>query len=88
MRGQGAGAYASIGIRSGSREEYDFAAENGVRFVTSREVHEKGIDYVLDRALQEMNCERLYLSIDLDAIDPSFAPAWAIPSRSSSLPGT
>jgi arginase family enzyme len=43
MRGQGAGAYASIGIRSGSREEHDFAAENGVRFVTSRKVHEKGI---------------------------------------------
>jgi agmatinase len=72
---KGVGAYASIGIRSGSREEYDFAAENGVRFFTSREVHEKGIDLVLDRALQEMKCERLYLSIDLDALDPSFAPA-------------
>jgi agmatinase len=72
---KGAGGYASIGIRSGSREEYDFAAENGVSFFTSREVHEKGIDLVLDRALQEMECERLHLSIDLDALDPSFAPA-------------
>jgi agmatinase len=67
--------YTSIGIRSGSREEFHYAAENEVRFFSSREVHEKGIDLVLDRALQEMECERLYLSIDLDALDPAFAPA-------------
>ena len=36
---------------------------------------EKGVDYVLDRALKSLNCERLYLSIDLDALDPAFAPA-------------
>jgi agmatinase len=72
---KGVGGYASIGIRSGSREEYEYAAENEISFFTSREVHEKGIDLVLDRALQEMECERLYLSIDLDALDPSFAPA-------------
>jgi agmatinase len=72
---KGVCAYASIGIRSGSREEYDFAAENAVSFFASPDVHEKGIDHVLDRALQEMNCQRLYLSIDLDALDPSFAPA-------------
>lgn len=68
-------AYASIGIRSGSREEFEFAAENEIPFFTARDVREKGIDLVLDRALQGMDCERLYLSIDLDALDPSFAPA-------------
>jgi agmatinase len=30
----------------------------------------RAFDYVLDRALQEMNCELLYLSIDLDALEP------------------
>jgi agmatinase len=72
---RGIGGYTSIGIRSGSREEFDYAAENRVSFFSSREVHEKGIDYVLDRALQEMTSEMLYLSIDLDALDPAFAPA-------------
>jgi agmatinase len=38
-------------------------------------VKEKGIDYVLDKAMEGMDCERLYLSIDLDVLDPAFAPA-------------
>ncbi len=29
---KGVGGYASIGIRSGSREEFDYAAENKIRF--------------------------------------------------------
>jgi agmatinase len=69
------GAFASIGIRSGSKEEFSFAQENDISYHTSREVFEKGIDYVLDDALERLNCEQLYLSIDLDALDPAFAPA-------------
>jgi agmatinase len=72
---KGIGAFASIGIRSGSKEEFTFAKENGISYHTSRQVFEKGIDYVLDDALERLNCEQLYLSIDLDALDPAFAPA-------------
>jgi agmatinase len=38
-------------------------------------VKERGIDYVLDMAFKSLNCERLYLSIDLDALDTAFAPS-------------
>jgi agmatinase len=72
---KGIGAFASIGIRSGSREEFSFAKESGITYYTSRDVHERGIDDVLDRAMKKLNCERLYLSIDLDVLDPAFAPA-------------
>ena len=72
---KGVGAYASIGIRSGSKEEFTFAKDNGIPYFTSLDVLEKGIDYMLDRAMEGLKCERLYLSIDLDALDPSFAPA-------------
>jgi agmatinase len=68
-------SYTSIGIRSGSKEEFSFAKENAISYNTALEVKEKGIDYVLDRALEGLNCERLYLSIDLDGLDPAFAPA-------------
>jgi agmatinase len=30
---------------------------------------------VLNRALKSLNCEQIYLSIDLDCLDPAFAPA-------------
>jgi len=67
--------YASIGIRSGSREEFQWAAENNISYFTARQVREEGVDAVLDRAMERLQCERLYLSIDLDALDPAYAPA-------------
>jgi agmatinase len=67
--------YASMGIRSGSREEFDWATENGISYYTSRQVREEGVDSVLDRAMEKLQCERLYLSIDLDVLDPAYAPA-------------
>ena len=72
---KGVQSYASVGIRSGCREEFSFAAENGISYATSHDVREKGIDQVLDDALESLSCDRLYLSIDLDALDPAYAPA-------------
>jgi agmatinase len=72
---EGVKSYASIGIRSGCKEEFTFAKDNGISYHTSRMVRELGIDHVLDMAMDDLDCERLYLSIDLDAIDPAFAPA-------------
>jgi len=72
---KGVGAYASIGIRSGCIEEFTFAKENEITYFMARDVKDKGIDYVLDRVMEDMKCERLYLSIDLDVLDPAFAPA-------------
>jgi len=59
---EGVKAYTSIGIRSGCLEEFTFAKENGIFY------------NVLDRAIEGLNSEQLYLSIDLDALDPAFAP--------------
>ncbi|MDD1738069.1 MAG: agmatinase [Methanothrix sp.] len=67
--------YASIGIRSGSREEFGWAAENNISYFTARQVREEGVDAVLDQALRSLQCNRLYLSIDLDVLDPAYAPA-------------
>ena len=67
--------YASIGIRSGSREEFEWAAENNISYFTARQVREEGVDAVLDQALRSLQCDRLYLSIDLDVLDPAYAPA-------------
>jgi agmatinase len=67
--------YASLGIRSGSREEFDWAAENGISYYTARQVRAEGVDAALNRAMEKLQCERLYLSIDLDVLDPAYAPA-------------
>jgi len=66
--------YASVGIRSGSKEDYTFAKEQNVRYHTSEEVRERGMDQVLEDVLEEVGCERIYLSIDFDCLDPAYAP--------------
>jgi agmatinase len=75
LENDGVKAYASIGIRSGSREEFAFARESEVSYSTAREVRDTGIDAILDRALLRLGSRPIYLSIDLDVLDPAYAPA-------------
>ena len=75
LENDGVKAYASIGIRSGSREEFAFARESDVSYSTAREVRDTGIDAILDRALLRLGSRPIYLSIDLDVLDPAYAPA-------------
>jgi agmatinase len=75
LENDGVKAYASIGIRSGSREEFAFARESEVSYSTAREVRDTGIDAILDRALMRLGSGPIYLSIDLDVLDPAYAPA-------------
>jgi agmatinase len=72
-------SFASLGIRSGSRDEFVFAKENDVLYFTSDAIHEKGIDKVLDLALESLDSERIYISIDIDALDPAYAPGTGSP---------
>ncbi len=71
----GATNYVSIGVRTGSKEEYDFAKENDIHFYTMEQIRSEGIVHVLRDAIEYLNTERIYLSIDVDAIDPAYAPA-------------
>lgn len=70
----GVRGYASIGIRSGSREEFIYAKEQGVHYHTSDEVRERGMDSVLRDVLEEVGSGEIYLSIDFDCLDPAYAP--------------
>ncbi len=71
--------YVSIGIRSGPKEEWDFAKDNNIRYYTPDDVAEKGIKNVLDEVIEYLDCSKIYLSLDMDALDPSFAPALGTP---------
>ena len=71
--------YVSIGIRSGPKEEWDFAKDNNIRYYTPDDVETKGIKNVLDEVIEYLDCSKIYLSLDMDALDPSFAPALGTP---------
>ncbi len=74
---------ALIGIR-GLRNAvmwHEIAEELGVRYWTMQDVEENGIVACLDEALAAVaeGTEALYLSLDLDVIDPAFLPAQKYP---------
>ncbi len=70
--------YVSIGIRSGAREEYDYVRENKLKMFTAEDVHSKGIEKVISE-FRDYIKGPVYLSIDMDAIDPAYAPALGTP---------
>ena len=68
-----------IGIRSGPEEEWVFARENNLKYYTADDVEYIGMVEVLKQAIEWLDCKQLYLSLDMDAIDPAYAPGLGTP---------
>lgn len=64
-----------IGVRSFSAEEREDLERLGLTYVSAYDVHEKGIAAAVRRALKAIDREALYLTIDIDGVDPAHAPA-------------
>ncbi|NPE29787.1 agmatinase [Methanococcoides sp. SA1] len=71
--------YVSIGIRSGPKEEWDYAKDNNVCYYTPEDVTEKGIKGLTNEIREYLDCENIYISLDMDALDPAFAPGLGTP---------
>jgi agmatinase len=70
--------YASIGVRSGTREEYEYVRENGIKVFSADDVAAEGIEKIVS-GIRDYIRGPVYLSIDMDAIDPAYAPALGTP---------
>ncbi|NJD77574.1 MAG: agmatinase [Candidatus Methanoperedens sp.] len=70
--------YASIGIRSGTREEYEYVGEKHIKVFSADDVFSMGIEKVIGDIRENIRGP-IYLSIDMDAIDPAYAPALGTP---------
>ena len=68
-----------LGVRSVSREEIDDNRSIGMAFVTAHEIAREGIQAAVGRALNMLKTERIYISLDIDAIDPAYAGATGTP---------
>jgi agmatinase len=65
---------AVLGIRSASVEELEAAQDESLAFASADRVREEGMDTVMGDLLGSLGDGPLYLSIDLDVLDPSHAP--------------
>ena len=69
-----------IGIRSPvQREVFDWTVAQGVTIISSEEVHERGPNAVAERIRSVVGDAPSYLSFDIDALDPAFAPGTGTP---------
>lgn len=60
-----------------SNEHYDL--ENDLRcgfsYIRARELDKLGVDTVVEKIVETVGDEFVYLSVDIDVLDPAFAPA-------------
>ena len=69
-----------IGIRSPmEREVYDWTVERGVTILSAQDMHERGVKAVADQARAVVGTAPCYLTFDIDALDPAFAPGTGTP---------
>ena len=73
--------YVQIGLRGYWPGEPEFAwqAEQGITSFFMHDVRELGIDAVVHRAVQLVGDGPVFLSVDVDVLDPAFAPGTGTP---------
>ena len=73
---------AQIGLRGFiGQKERDFQLENGVTVIDMFELREIGPQQAVSKALDRIreHCDRIYLTVDIDSVDPSCATGCSTP---------
>ena len=69
-----------VGLRSPvEREVHDWTLARGVTMITAQDVHEQAPAAIAERVRQVIGEAPVYLSFDIDVLDPAFAPGTGTP---------
>jgi len=83
----GEGKIIEVGTRAVTKEELNYAKENRILYITSRELRWLGIKETARKITKRLEeCKKFYISYDMDAFDPAFAPGVATPEPEGSEP--
>ena len=76
-----ASRYVQIGLRGywPGEAEFKWQAEHGITSFFAHDVRELGIDEVVARAIARVGGGPVFLSVDVDVLDPAFAPGTGTP---------
>jgi agmatinase len=69
-----------IGTRAAEPEELENARKAGLRIVNPLEIVELGVKRVAQMIRARTSGTKVYISVDLDCLDPAFAPGVSVPS--------
>jgi agmatinase len=69
-----------IGIRSPIQKNiFDWTKQKGVHIWTAEDVHETNVKIIIDYIKKELQDLPVYLTIDIDVLDPAYAPGTGTP---------
>ena len=65
-----------IGTRAVCKEELDYAKKSNTQFLTVQRIRRDGVEKTTEKIDTLLaDCDKIYLTIDMDVLDPAFAPA-------------
>jgi agmatinase len=70
---------AVLGFRSAEKEEFIEAKRQGLFYIDSYEIKKNGIQKTLEKTKNYLKNKKIYLTLDTDVLDPSFAPGVSTP---------
>ncbi len=73
--------YAQIGLRGywPGEEEFSWQAEQGITSLLMHDIRDRGIKEVVRRAVEAVGEGPAFLTVDIDVLDPAFAPGTGTP---------
>lgn len=73
-------ASVQIGIRSPTaRDIMAWTRDHGITIVSTKEVHQQGVAAAVTAATAQVGDRPCYLTVDMDCLDPAFAPGTSTP---------
>ena len=68
-----------IGIRGGAEYLWEFSYESGMTVLHDEDVQRMGVDAVIAKARKVAGSGPVYVTFDVDGLDPAFAPGTGTP---------
>ncbi|AQS41787.1 MAG: Agmatinase [Candidatus Tokpelaia hoelldobleri] len=68
-----------IGIRGASEYLWEFSHQSGMTVIHAEDIQQHGIEFAIAKARQLIGDHPVYLSFDIDSLDPAFAPGTGTP---------
>ena len=70
---------AVLGIRSAEKEEYEQAQEQRLFFRDAFTINKMGIEKSIQQTKTHLKGKQIYLTLDIDVVDPAYAPGTSTP---------
>ncbi len=69
-----------VGIRSFETQELQFIDGRSANIITAAEMNRRGLNYTAETVCKGLSdCEAIYITLDIDFLDPAFAPGTGTP---------